>query len=276
MTTPTGVLFYDGRAKPLDVNGVFQPGCYVCFFQTGTLTPTNVYADGLLTTPLSQPTPASVNPTGGTVAASDGRFVPMYLDPSVIYRYQMFNALGSLLEDVDPFVAGPNLSSFVTTSALTATLASYVLNTQLTAALASLLSISTAAATYMPLAGGTFTGAVNGITPAPGDNSTLLATTAFVQSTSSLSGSSTSYSFTIGTTIINGGFFGPSLGGGGSPTANPVTFHTAYPTACRSILVTSATPGASIGTSTPSASNSGFNLFNGVAGAFTSWLAIGN
>lgn len=34
---------------------------------------------------------------------------------------------------------------------------------------------------YMPLSGGTFTGTVNGVTPTSGDNSTKLATTAYVQ-----------------------------------------------------------------------------------------------
>ena len=37
------------------------------------------------------------------------------------------------------------------------------------------------ASTYLPLAGGTLTGAVNGVTPTVGDDSTKLATTAFVQ-----------------------------------------------------------------------------------------------
>ena len=34
---------------------------------------------------------------------------------------------------------------------------------------------------YMPKTGGTFTGTVNGVTPPTGDNSTKLATTAYVQ-----------------------------------------------------------------------------------------------
>lgn len=97
--TPTGVLFYEARAKPLSTVGLIQPGSYYLFYKTGTLTPTNVYADGALTVPLSQ-TPG----TGGTTAASDGRLVPIYLDPTVIYRYQLYNFFGVLLEDVDPYV----------------------------------------------------------------------------------------------------------------------------------------------------------------------------
>lgn len=265
MTAPAGVLFYDGRAKPLSQTGVFQPGCTLQFFLTGTTTPANVYADGALTTPLSQP----------ITAASDGRFVPIYLNPATIYRYQLFNNVSVMQEDIDPFVAGPDLSTFVTNASLTATLGDYVLSTALSATLSSFLSADTAAATYMPLAGGAFTGVVTGLTPAPGDNSTKLATTAFVTGLGNASGTPTSGSFQIGTTIFNFGFTGPSPGGGGSPTPQAVTFHTAYPTACTAIV---ATPdiSATVFTSHPALSNSGFNLFNGVTGSFTSWIAIGN
>lgn len=96
----TGILFYEGRAKPLSTIGLIQPGSYYLFFKTGTLTPTNVYADGNLTTPLSQ-TPGN---SAGTTASSDGRMVPIYLDPAVTYRYQLYNVFNVLLEDVDPFV----------------------------------------------------------------------------------------------------------------------------------------------------------------------------
>lgn len=96
---PTGVLFYEPRAKPLSVIGLQQPGAYYQFYLTGTTTLAPVYADGLLTTPLSQ-TPG----TGGTTAAGDGRLVPIYLDPSTIYRLQLYNIFGILLEDTDPYV----------------------------------------------------------------------------------------------------------------------------------------------------------------------------
>lgn len=102
----TGFLWYDGRAKPLSTAGAPQGGCYLCFFATGTTTPANVYSNSALSVVLSQPTPGSVNPSAGTVADSAGRFVPIYLDPSVgVYRYQLYSAAGVLLEDVDPFVA---------------------------------------------------------------------------------------------------------------------------------------------------------------------------
>ena len=102
------------RVKPLSTTGQFQAGCYYCFFLTGTTTPTNIYADGLLATPLAQPTPGQVNPTPGVGSVSDsaGRFVPMYGNPSVIYRAQLYSAAGSLLEDTDPWV--PPATSAIT------------------------------------------------------------------------------------------------------------------------------------------------------------------
>jgi len=96
---PTGVLFYEARAKPLSTVGLIQPGAYYQFYLTGTTTLTNVYADGSLTTPLSQ-TPG----TGATTAASDGRLVPIYLNPATTYRYQLYSSTGTLLEDVDPYI----------------------------------------------------------------------------------------------------------------------------------------------------------------------------
>lgn len=116
MTTPTGALFYDARAKPLSATGQFQAGCYLCFFVTGGTTPTNVYSDAVLATSLSQPTPGSVNPTGGTVADSAGRFVAIYMDPTVTYRYQLYSAAGSLLEDIDPFLPSGGPASSTTSS----------------------------------------------------------------------------------------------------------------------------------------------------------------
>ena len=115
MTTPTGSLLTDPRVKPLSTTGQPQAGCYYCFFLTGTLTLANVYADGLLATPLSQPTPGSVNPAAGTVSDSAGRFVPIYLNPATVYRAQLYTAAGALLEDTDPIV--PAATAAITNAA---------------------------------------------------------------------------------------------------------------------------------------------------------------
>ncbi len=102
MTTPTGILFNDPQAKPLSTVGQQQAGAYYLFFETGTLTPANVYADGALTTPLSQ-TPGAAQPS--CTADSSGRFNPIYMaSANSPYRVQLFTAGGVKLEDTDPYV----------------------------------------------------------------------------------------------------------------------------------------------------------------------------
>lgn len=118
MTTPTGILFYDGQAKPLSTAGQFMAGCYFQFYLTGTTTLTNVYADGLLTTPLSQ-TPGAPQPS--TTADSAGRFNPIYLNPATIYHVKLFTQGGVLLEDIDPYVVPTNGTSISTNLANPAT-----------------------------------------------------------------------------------------------------------------------------------------------------------
>lgn len=110
MAGPNGVLFQDPRVKPLSATGQFMAGCQYSFWLTQTLVQTQVYADGALTTPLSQP----------VIAASDGRFPPIYMDPAVTYRVQLFNN-GVMLEDTDPYVplatvpqSAPLTLSFIT------------------------------------------------------------------------------------------------------------------------------------------------------------------
>lgn len=241
----TGVLFYDPRAKPLSTTGTFQPGCYLNFFTTGTTTPAVVYSDGLLTTPLAQP----------VVAASDGRFVPIYMDPATIYRVQLHSATNVLLEDTDPFVAGPNLSNYVTTTALTTALNNYVTQTSLNTQLAAYLPTATAASTYMPIAGGTFTGVVSGITESPGDNTTKLATTAFVQAA-------------LDPTQIRAGTFNCTNG------TVTVTFAVPFPTSCDAIVWAPYFQ-ADFGYFAGAPSATGFQFTNGDAGT-CSYIAIGH
>jgi hypothetical protein len=59
---------------------------------TETTTPTNVYADADLATPLSNP----------VVADAAGEFVPIYLDPSVTYRAILYDQFDVEQWDVDP------------------------------------------------------------------------------------------------------------------------------------------------------------------------------
>jgi hypothetical protein len=111
-TPPPGTLFYDPQAKPLSTFGVPMPGAYYLFFLTTTLTAANVYADGALTTPLSQ-TPGQAQPS--TTADANGRFNPIYLNPATTYRVQLFNSSGVKLEDVDPYVPSASLNAFAST-----------------------------------------------------------------------------------------------------------------------------------------------------------------
>src|SRR5882762_6987445 len=100
MSNPTGILFTEPQNKPLSAAGLPMPLCYRFFYVTGTTTLAPVYQDGILTFPYSQ------NPTPIT-SDSNGRFPPIYLDPAIVYRVQLWTAANVKLEDVDPYVPAP-------------------------------------------------------------------------------------------------------------------------------------------------------------------------
>ena len=93
----TGILWYDARSKPLSSTGTFMAGCYLNFYLSQTTTATNIYMDGNLSAPHSQP----------LISGADGRFPPIYLDPNVVYRYQLYSPQNVLLEDIDPYIPLP-------------------------------------------------------------------------------------------------------------------------------------------------------------------------
>ena len=101
----TGQLFYDPIPRPLSSLGVSMPGAYYNFYVSGTTNPALVYQDAGLTLPF---TAASLNGSAAlyTVVQADGTgaMPPMYLNPEVIYRVQLYNSTWSLIEDVDPYV----------------------------------------------------------------------------------------------------------------------------------------------------------------------------
>jgi len=103
MTAPSGILFSDPQVKPLSIAGQFQAGCYLQFYFTGGTTPAAVYQDGALTTPFS--------PAGQVTSDSAGRFPPIYLNPSTVYRVQLWSAGGAKLEDVDPYLPGASTAN---------------------------------------------------------------------------------------------------------------------------------------------------------------------
>jgi hypothetical protein len=79
---------------------------FYLFFLSGTSTPANVYTNGTLTTPFS--------PGGRVVADNFGRFPPIYLDPSIIYRVQFFDRTNTQRWQSDPYTS--QLSTLGTSS----------------------------------------------------------------------------------------------------------------------------------------------------------------
>ena len=99
-----GIPFRESQSA---LGAAIGAGATYQFFLSGTSTPANVYQDGALTTPFPI--------TGFVTADNYGRFPPIYLDTSVIYRVQFYNISNVLGWTVDPYTP---LLSTVGTSAL--------------------------------------------------------------------------------------------------------------------------------------------------------------
>src|SRR5215469_5979489 len=99
MSNPTSQLFYDPVARPLFA-GLPLPMAYYNFYLSGTTTPAPVYQDASLTTPF--PT----NSSGQYVVTADGTgaFPPIYMNPNLVYRVQLYTSANVQLEDVDPYI----------------------------------------------------------------------------------------------------------------------------------------------------------------------------
>jgi hypothetical protein len=85
-------LFYSPQFRPLSSAGAILPNCYVQFYAAGTTDPADVYADGALTTPLSNP----------VVADASGEFPAIYLDPATTYRAILYDEDDVEIWDIDP------------------------------------------------------------------------------------------------------------------------------------------------------------------------------
>lgn len=85
-------LFTPPFQQTLDANANAVAGARLYFYETGTSTPKPVYADADLSVALPSP----------VVADSAGRFSPIYLDPSSLYRVVVADAAGAPIRDVDP------------------------------------------------------------------------------------------------------------------------------------------------------------------------------
>jgi len=103
MANPTGQLFYDPIITPL-YNGATIPNGFYNFYVSGTTTPAPVYQDAGLTAPFPTQT---FNGTPGQYIVTgngSGQYGPIYLNPAVVYRIQLYNQQGSLLEDTPAWV----------------------------------------------------------------------------------------------------------------------------------------------------------------------------
>lgn len=101
----TGQLFYDPVARPLSAVGVSMPGAYYNFYVSGTTNPAPVFQDAGLTLPYPAAPLNGSSPLFSVIQADGtGAMPPMYLNPEIIYRVQLYNSTWSLIEDVDPFV----------------------------------------------------------------------------------------------------------------------------------------------------------------------------
>ncbi|HZL00647.1 MAG TPA: hypothetical protein VFC47_12180 [Caulobacteraceae bacterium] len=92
----TGTILPAIVLRAVDANGAPISGAQLQFYLTGTTTPTPVYTDKTLGTPLANP----------VVADGGGLFAPIFLDPAVTYRARLLNTTGGLISDNDP-VGGP-------------------------------------------------------------------------------------------------------------------------------------------------------------------------
>jgi len=101
----TGQLFYDPISRPLSSLGVAMPGAYYNFYVSGTTNPAQVYQDSGLTLPFPAAALNGSSPLYTVIQADGtGAMPPMFLNPEVIYRVQLYNSTWSLIEDVDPYV----------------------------------------------------------------------------------------------------------------------------------------------------------------------------
>jgi hypothetical protein len=101
----TGQLFYDPIARPLSSLGVSMPGAYYNFYVSGTTSPAQVYQDAGLTLPFPAASLNGSNPLYTVIQADGtGAMPPIFLNPEIIYRVQLYSSTWNLIEDVDPYV----------------------------------------------------------------------------------------------------------------------------------------------------------------------------
>ncbi len=101
-------LFYVPQPVAFTTNGLPSAGASLYFYETGTLTPQDVYTTDALTTPHANP----------VVANGAGRVAAIYLNGAQTYRLIIKDRLGVTLSDDDPYIPGPAGDGLSTLSAL--------------------------------------------------------------------------------------------------------------------------------------------------------------
>jgi hypothetical protein len=94
----SGTLFFVSRYRAIDANGDPMAGAKLEFFESGTSTPLDTYADVALTTPNANP----------VVADAGGLFGPIYFQARS-YKVVLKTAAGATVWTVDPHTAIPPL-----------------------------------------------------------------------------------------------------------------------------------------------------------------------
>lgn len=101
----TGQLFYDPVARPLSALGVAMPNAYYNFYVSGTTNPAQVYQDSALSLPFPAAALNGSSPLFSVIQADGtGAMPPIFLNPQLIYRVQLYSSTWTLIEDVDPYV----------------------------------------------------------------------------------------------------------------------------------------------------------------------------
>lgn len=85
-------IFTQPSQQALDTAANVLSGATLTFTLTGTNTPTNAFSDSSLVTPAANPLSAN----------SAGVFIPVFLDPTVIYRVVLKTSAGAVLQTWDP------------------------------------------------------------------------------------------------------------------------------------------------------------------------------
>jgi hypothetical protein len=98
---------YDPYPRPLSAVGATLPLAYYNFYLSGTTTPAPAYQNASLTLPypgILLPFLSTSALYNAAQADATGTFQPIFLNPTLVYRVQLYNSVGSLIEDTDPYV----------------------------------------------------------------------------------------------------------------------------------------------------------------------------